>query len=141
MILEINQSRFRIYGGSGFFVVVVIVLLLVVAMIRQHQKTKAINEALMEELETEYELPPAEAVNAVVLGKEILMEKNVVSPEKIVRTHKLIYNVQFSTDSGDIVEYDVPQELFDYINIGQRGILATVDGEFFDFGDGEEISL
>ena len=42
---------------------------------------------------------------------------------------------------GDIVEYDVPQELFDYINIGQRGTLATVDGEFFDFGDGEEISL
>ena len=50
MILEINQSRFRTYGGSGFFVFVVIVLLLVVAMIRQHQKNKAINEALMEEL-------------------------------------------------------------------------------------------
>ena len=141
MILEINQSRFRTYGGSGFFVVVFIVFLLIIAMVKQHQKTKAENEALSEELETEYELPPVDAVNAVVLGKDIVMEKNVASPEKIVRTHKLIYNVQFSTEDGNIVEYDVPQELFDYINIGQRGTLATVDGEFFDFGDGEEINI
>ena len=141
MILEINQSRFRTYGGSGFFIVVLIAFLLVLSMVRQYQKNKARNEELMEELETEYELPPVDAVNAVVLGKEILMEKNVVSPEKIVHTHKLIYNVQFSTENRDIVEYDVPQELFEELFVGQRGTLATVDGEFFDFGDGEDISL
>ena len=57
----------------------------------------------------------------------------------MVRTHKLVYNVRFSTEIRDIVEYDVPQELFEKIFVGQKGILATIDGEFFDFGDGEEI--
>ena len=141
MIISINESRFHSSGSSGFFIVVAMAFLLLIAMVKQHQKTKAQNDALAEELEAEYELPPVDAVKAVVLNKEILMEKNVISPEKIVRTHKLIYNVEFSTETGDIVEYDVPQELFDYINIGQRGTLATIDGEFFDFGDGEEINL
>ena len=139
MILGFNKSRFRNYGGSGFFVVAFIAFLLVLAMVKQYQKTKAQNKELEEELESEYELSPVDAVNAVVLNKDILMEKNVISPEKIVRTHKLIYNVQFSTENRDIVEYDVPQELFEKIFVGQKGTLATVNGEFFDFGDGEEI--
>ena len=141
MVISLSEAWLAPKGGTGFFVVVAMAVLLLVCMVKQYLKTKAKNEATAEELEAYYELPPIDAVNAVVLSKDILMEKNVVSPEKIVRTHKLIYNVQFSTEDGNIVEYDVPQELFDYISIGQRGTLATVDGEFFDFGDGEEISL
>ena len=138
-VISVNEANFATKGGAGFLVVVVMALLLVISMIKQYQKTKAQNWALVEEMESEYELPPVDAVNAVVLKKDVIMEKNVISPEKIVRTHTLIYNVQFSTDNGETVEYNVPQELFENIYIGQRGTLATVDGEFFDFGDGEEI--
>ena len=139
MVISLSEAWLAPKGGTGFFVVVAMAVLLLVCMVKQYLKTKAKNEATAEELEAYYELPPIDAVNAVVLSKDILMEKNVVSPEKIVRTHKLIYNVRFSTEIRDIVEYDVPQELFEKIFVGQKGILATIDGEFFDFGDGEEI--
>ena len=141
MVISLSEAWLAPKGDTGFFVVIAMAVLLLVCMAKQHLKTKAQNEAMAEELEAEYELPSVDAVNAVVLNKDIVMEKNVVSPEKIVRTHKLIYNVQFSTEDGNIVEYDVPQELFDYVNIGRHGTLATIDGEFFDFGDGEEINL
>ena len=141
MVISINEARFVSKGSTGFSVVMIMALLLLVSMVKQYLKTKAQNKALAEELETDYELPPVDAVNAVVLAKDIIMEKNVISPEKIVRTHKLIYNIKFSTENRDVVEYDVPRELFEKIFVGQKGILATVEGEFFDFGDGEEINL
>ena len=136
MVISLSEVWLAPKGGTGFFVVVAMAVLLLVCMVKQYLKTKAKNEATAEELEAYYELSPIDAVNAVVLSKDILMEKNVVSPEKIVRTHKLVYNVRFSTEDRDIVEYDVPQELFEKIFVGQKGILATIDGEFFDFGDG-----
>ena len=78
-----------------------------------------------------------ENVYATVVKKDVAMEKNV--PGKVVHTHKLVYGVQFLTEDNQTVEYSVPEELYDYIYIGQKGILSTVDGEFFDFGEGENI--
>ena len=97
------------------------------------------NKILLEEMNQPVELPDVDSVYATVVKKDVAMEKNVISPEKIVRTHKLVYCVQFLTEDNQRVEYSVPEELYDYIYIGQKGVLATVDGEFFDFGDGENI--
>ena len=93
----------------------------------------------MEEMNQPVQLPDMDSVYATVLKKDVFMEKNVLSPEKIVRTHQLVYSVQFLTEDNQTVEYTVPEELYNCIYIGQKGILATVDGEFFAFGEGEEI--
>lgn len=97
------------------------------------------NKILMEEMNQPVELPDVDSVYATVLKKDVFMEKNVLSPEKIVRTHQIVYTVQFLTEDNQRVEYSVPEELYDYIYIGQKGVLATVNGEFFDFGEGENI--
>lgn len=92
------------------------------------------NKQLMAEMEQPVTLPPVDTVYATVLKKDIFMKKNVLSPQKTVHTHQLIYGVQFLTEDNQTVEYSVPEELYDYIYIGQKGVLATVDGKFFDFG-------
>lgn len=95
------------------------------------------NKILMEEMNRPVQLPDMDSVYATVVKKDVVMEKNV--PGEIVRTHRLVYGVQFLTEDNQTVEYSVPEELYDYIYIGQKGILATVDGEFFDFGYGEDL--
>ena len=97
------------------------------------------NKILMEEMNRPVQMPDVYSVHATVVKKDVFMEKNVLSPEKIVRTHQIIYTVQFLTEDNQTVEYNVPEELYDYIHIGQKGVLATVDGEFFAFGHGEDI--
>ncbi len=126
---------------SGYLLIALILLPVIWLYIRIHKKEKAHKQQIIAEMEQLVTLPPVDAVYATVMKKDVFMEKNVESVEKIVRTHQLVYTVQFLTDSGEITEHSVPAELYDYITIGQKGILATVDGEFFDFDNGEEINI
>ena len=47
--------------------------------------------------------------------------------------------VGFLTDDEIDIEYTVSQEVFDRIAVDQVGVLVTVNGSFFDFGDGESV--
>ena len=127
-----------LYGKIGFWLVVLTVAIAIYSGIKDFKKQKKLNRQMELEMEMPLELAPVDSVNAVVLEKDIVMHKSM---DGKFGGHKLFYNVKFLTAGNETVVYSVPQELFDYISIGQRGTLATVDGEFFDFGDGEEISL
>lgn len=118
-----------------FFILVILSVpaLVISHYISLHKK----NKILLEEMEQPVQMPDVYSVYATVVKKDVAMEKNV--PGKVVHTHKLVYGVQFLTEDNQTVEYSVPEELYDYIYIGQKGILATVDGQFFDFGYGENI--
>lgn len=97
------------------------------------------NKILIEEMNQPVQLPDVGSVYATVVKKDVFMDKNVISPQSIVHTHQLVYTVQFLTEYNRTVEYSVPEELYDYIYVGQKGLLATVEGQFFDFGEGEDI--
>ena len=127
-----------LYGKIGFWLVVLTVAIAIYSGIKDFKKQKKLNRQMELEMEMPLELAPVDSVNAVVLEKDIVMHKSM---DGKFGGHKLFYNVKFLTDGNKTVVYAVPEELFDYISVGQRGTLATVDGEFFDFGDGEEISL
>lgn len=47
--------------------------------------------------------------------------------------------VAFLTEDEIDVEYTVSKEIFDRIAVDQVGVLVTVNGNFFDFGDGESV--
>lgn len=47
--------------------------------------------------------------------------------------------ITFRLDDGSEIEYPVTEELFQRTSENQRGTLVTVNGNFFDFGDGEDI--
>ena len=48
--------------------------------------------------------------------------------------------VVFQTENGEEVEYPVRLEVFVRLEEGQEGTLVTVNGNFFDFGDGEDVT-
>ena len=85
-------------------------------------------------LDDPIELPPAEAIGATVLSKHWEIAKNGR------RTGNVAFFITFLTDDGETAEHEVTKELFDKHIEGDTGMLVTVEGKFFDFGDGEDIS-
>ena len=77
-----------------------------------------------------------EAVGARVISKDF---ESKVNGTKYVR-HSSSFFVTFLTDDGEEKEFKVTRELFDRLYEDQTGTLVTVNGNFFDFGDGEEMS-
>ena len=130
------RNFYDLYGEIGFFLLVFTIVIAIYSAIKDFIKQKKLNRQMELEMEMPVELAPVDSVNATVLEKDVVMHKK---SDGKYGGHTLIYNVTFLTSGNETVVYSVPQELFDYINIGQRGTLATIDGEFFDFGDGEEI--
>ncbi len=49
------------------------------------------------------------------------------------------YWITFLLEERKEQEFLVPKELFERIEEGQEGTLVTTNGNFFDFGDGEDI--
>ena len=84
-------------------------------------------------LDDPIELPPAEAVDATVLSKHWEIAKNGR------RTGNVAFFITFATEDGE-AEHEVTKEMFDRLTEGDTGMLVTVEGNFFDFGDGEDIS-
>ena len=77
-----------------------------------------------------------EAVGARVISKDF---ESKVNGTKYVR-HSSSFFVTFLTDDGEEKEFKVTRELFDRLYEDQTGTLVTVNGNFFDFGDGEELT-
>ncbi|MBQ7011150.1 MAG: DUF2500 family protein [Clostridia bacterium] len=76
------------------------------------------------------------AVEATVCQKRICGEH--VGPSKLPK-YATIYEMTFVTEDGSKVSYNVSEELYESTPEGKAGTLVTQNGEFFDFGDGEDI--
>ena len=50
------------------------------------------------------------------------------------------YYATFRLETGEEIEYKISEELFFTLTEGEEGTLVTVNGNFFDFGSGEEIA-
>ena len=83
----------------------------------------------------EYIEPEFISVGATVLGKGGFHKYYGTK----ITHHTLLFRVAFMTDDGDEVIFEIPQEIYDRISEGQHGDLVTVNGNFFDFGDGETV--
>ena len=99
------------------------------------KKAKKQQEAIDEEILSE-PTPEPFAEYARVVSKR--MEESYGGTPKMPR-YKLMFIVTFLTDGGETKEFSVSEETYGRINEHQAGMLITIDGNFFDFGDGEEI--
>ncbi len=132
------RNYYNIYGFPAFMLVIIILFLLVIVLVKDTVNRRKRNRQLAEEMEQPVLLPEVNGVYAVITAKDVVMEKGYF-PDSPYRTHRLNYILSFLMDEGDTVSYNVPSELYEYVYTGQKGILATIDGEFFDFGSGEDI--
>ncbi len=53
--------------------------------------------------------------------------------------YSTVYEITFLTEDGNTAAYGVTKQLYDSLTEGTAGYLVTQNGEFFDFGDGENI--
>ena len=49
------------------------------------------------------------------------------------------FYVMFETDDNKSIEFPVRKEIYENIVEGQEGMLVMVNGNFFDFGEGEDV--
>ncbi len=80
------------------------------------------------------EMSDAVGIEAEVISKksEILSVGSYKTPDM-----KIAYLMTFKIENNSFIEYEVPKEIYDKYNNGDKGLLVTVDGNFFDFGQGE----
>jgi hypothetical protein len=127
--------------GAIFAIIVCILLALIAWWIFRDTRQKLDGRkqmlAKMEQDEQSEELPSeleAVAVNARVIDKRF--SSDVIGTKSVKQVSSFI--VTFFTEDGETLEYPVPEEIFLQIENGQESTLVTVDGQFFDFCDGED---
>ena len=115
-------------------VLIAMVYLFVIAPIRLHCDHKKAMKKPYEE--DDVREPEFRSVGARVIGVGQFHSYNG-SPKML--KYKMLYRVAFMTDEGKELVFEIPEEIHERISEGQHGNLITVNGNFFDFGDGEEI--
>lgn len=129
---------------DGLALIIILFLLfalaigIVISSIRSRKSYRESYRESYEQLNDEMEAEEPVAVGARVLSKRT--DKEYVGSVKTPSYHPLFF-VTFETDEGEIKEYSVSKEMFDEIYEDQTSTLLTVDGDFFYFGDGEDITI
>ena len=111
---------------------VCVLFIVIVPIVAKKEQKNAIDQ--MDE--EPQEIPEPEIVGARVIKKRV---SGAHSGGKVSR-YSLHFCATFMTDDGEELEFEIPQELFDRISEDQLGSLVTINGNFIDFGDGEDVA-
>ncbi len=110
-----------------------------------YPKEKAAAELLEKEKEEEYkrifETEPEyifKQAKIVDMRNHVSYRTNLANPAMPNKIDE--YFVTFSTEDGEEKEYSVSQEFFYNVAKDEEGTLITVNGNFFDFGDGIDVA-
>ena len=127
-----NEMIVLCFGGSIFL----IILVLATVCVWKWPEWKAQHEQHKKQVEEEYAKEPEyKFINARVLTKSVSAYYASFRQPKQLYECKIV----FLTETGEEKEVYVSKEVFESIEENQEGTLVTVNGNFFDFGDGEEI--
>ena len=74
--------------------------------------------------------PDFQYTGATVVSKGTYMEKHGT---KTSSHHRIVYMAEFLVKQGKTVRCEVPQGIYQQLQQNQKGTLAILDGEFFDF--------
>ena len=90
------------------------------------QKEKIESDSLTLDIKTEFETVKfqAEIVNLFCRVDMV----GTKTPETVTN-----YTVEFKTDEKEIIKLEIPQELYDGLEIGQIGEVTLVEGELYSF--------
>ncbi len=126
-----------VFDDYSWVLIVILAFFVVMftALAIEGKKARKKQEAIDEEILSEPDPEPL-GEYARVIGKR--MEEGYGGTPKMPH-YKLTFIVTFVTDGGETKEFSVSEETYSRLNEHQAGMLITIDGNFFDFGDGEEI--
>lgn len=107
---------------------------------KETKKERLRKEKEWEEWEESKKEPEYAFFNAKVVGarKYVYHKTELAMPMLPMQVDE--YYATFRLETGEEIEYKISEELFFTLVEGEEGTLVTVNGNFFDFGSGEEIS-
>ena len=112
-------------------------LLLFFYFLFEYPKDKERERLRREKVLEDYEKEPEYLfTQAKILSKEKKAYYVGVKLPKLVEE----YSIRLLTEEGEERHYRVREEVYSRIEKGQKGTLVTVNGNFFDFGDGTDIT-
>ena len=119
-MMVINDNTARIIVA----IILILTLLLMVMVVRSIRKCfyGAYTESNQQQ-DFQY-------TESTVVSKGTYMEKHGT---KTSSHHRIVYMAEFLTKQGKTVRCEVPQEIYQQLQQNQKGTLAILDGEFFDF--------
>ena len=82
--------------------------------------------------------PTTEYIEATVKSKRIY-EKFVNGVSWTTPVGVFQYFATFQLENGEEIEYEIGQEYYEKMESAQTGILVIINGNFFAFGDGDEM--
>ena len=124
---------------GGVLLLTFIVVLIIICIVKwpQWQEQERQRRAKLEE---EYAKEPEYVFqNAKVLSKRKSVYYQPSLRMMVLPEHGEQCYATFLMENGDTGEYPVREELWMAIEENQEGTLVTINGNFFDFGDGEEV--
>ena len=112
-------------------------LLLFFYFLFEYPKDKERERLRREKVLEDYEKEPEYLfTQAKILSKEKKAYYVGVKLPKLVEE----YSIRLLTEEGEERHYRVREEVYSRMEEGQEGTLVTVNGNFFDFGDGTDIT-
>ena len=129
MLSNLTPSKV-ILGGLLVFIICVIVLVVLDKIKNKRKKDEQPKNPINENTEE-------------IFGSDCVMDKMRVSVvDQFCRVEMVgmrspksveIFTVVFEDDYGKIIKLDVPKEMYDGIDKGQRGVLTIANGELYSF--------
>lgn len=120
IVIWIFSGALIVLGSVGF-------ARIIIKSIKEHRRQ-------LKELVSDYETGTI-GIKARVIGKRTeISYKGIKIPE-----HNIVYIVSFLTYNGESKEYSVTKDIYNSISEDDTGTLVTINDNFFDFGNGEEI--
>ena len=122
----------EIWGLFTIITIIVVTIDIILTVRKDKEKERLRRQKVEEEYEKEpeYEFHQAQ----VIERKKLVYYAGVRMPQQVIEC-----KITFRLENGETIIYQLREELFDKIEDNQRGTLVTVNGNFFDFGDGEEM--
>ena len=121
---------------SGMAFIVALIIVCIVKWPQWQEKERQRRAKLEEEYAKE---PEYVFQNAKVLSKRKSIYYQPSLRMMVLPEHGEQCYVTFLIESGETVEYGVREELWIELEENQEGTLVTVNGNFFDFGDGTDL--
>ena len=107
---------------------------------KETKKERLRKEKEWEEWEEREKEPEYAFFNAKVVGARKYVYNQMDWSMPMLPAQVDEYYATFRLETGEEIEYKISEELFFTLTEGEEGTLVTVNGNFFDFGSGEEMS-
>lgn len=124
-----------LFGLGGCALVALMAFFFFGELRRERDKHQEAVEEMEQMEEESFDLPEPIAKTARVMEKRFASD--VIGTKSVKQVSS--YYVTFFTEDGETVEYAVPREIFLQIEKGEERTLVTIGGQFFDYGDGEDL--